>query len=155
MKAKFKNCFLIHSKYFPVLKGVSPLHSLFFCSPKITPRPQVFTVNSSIICRGLHFCDVTLTLLVQYDKVLSEFGQQHLGMVNYVCGFNQSEIGNILNELLIIILYWYLLLIVMLLNIFSYYIDIHISINCCRCWWLVFLMTYLTFRGWQKSLWAR
>ena len=27
MKATFNNCFIIHSKYFPVLKGVSP-----FCS---------------------------------------------------------------------------------------------------------------------------
>ena len=29
-KAEFNNCFIIHSKYFPVLKGVSPCHSLFF-----------------------------------------------------------------------------------------------------------------------------
>ena len=35
-KAKFNNCFRIHSKYFPVLKGVSLFRSLFFCSPKIT-----------------------------------------------------------------------------------------------------------------------
>ena len=29
---------------------------LLFCSPKITqPRPQVFSVNGSIICSGLHF----------------------------------------------------------------------------------------------------
>ena len=45
-KAEFNNCFIIHSKYFPVLKGVSPFRSLFFCSPKITQsRPQVFSVN--------------------------------------------------------------------------------------------------------------
>ena len=50
-KAEFNNCFIIHSKYFPVLKGVSP-----FRSPKITQsRPQVFSVNGSIICSGLHF----------------------------------------------------------------------------------------------------
>ena len=29
-KAKFNNCFIIHSKYFPVLKGVLPFCSLFF-----------------------------------------------------------------------------------------------------------------------------
>ena len=29
-KAKFNSCFIIHSKYFPVLKGVSPFRSLFF-----------------------------------------------------------------------------------------------------------------------------
>ena len=35
-KAEFNNCFIIHSKYFPVLKGVSPFRSLFFRSLKIT-----------------------------------------------------------------------------------------------------------------------
>ena len=55
-KAKSNNCFIIHSKYFPVLKGVSLFRSLFFCSPRITEsRPQVFSVNGSIICSGLHF----------------------------------------------------------------------------------------------------
>ena len=44
------------AEYFPVLKGVSPFRSLFFCSPKITqPHPQVFSVNGSIICSGLAF----------------------------------------------------------------------------------------------------
>ena len=43
-KAEFiNNCFIIQSKYFLVLKGVSPFRSLFFCTPKIAPpRPQVF-----------------------------------------------------------------------------------------------------------------
>ena len=31
-------------------------------------------------------------------KILSKFGEQQLVMVNYTCGFNQSETGNILNE---------------------------------------------------------
>ena len=44
-KAEFNNCFIIHSKYFPVLNGVSPFRSLFFCSPKSQSRPQVFLVN--------------------------------------------------------------------------------------------------------------
>ena len=35
-KAKFNNCFIIHSKYFPVLKGVSPFRSLFLRPLKIT-----------------------------------------------------------------------------------------------------------------------
>ena len=35
-KAKFNNCFIIHSKYFPVLKEVLPFRSLFFLSTKIT-----------------------------------------------------------------------------------------------------------------------
>ena len=33
-KAEFNNCFIIHSKYPPILKGVSPFRSLFFCSIK-------------------------------------------------------------------------------------------------------------------------
>ena len=35
-KAEFNNCFIIHSKYFPVLNGVSPFRSLFFLLIKIT-----------------------------------------------------------------------------------------------------------------------
>ena len=57
-KAEFNNnyCFIIHSKCFLLLQGVSPLRSLFFCSPKISQaRPQVFLVYSSIICIRLHF----------------------------------------------------------------------------------------------------
>ena len=45
-KAEFNNCFIIHSKYFPVLNGVSLFRSLLFCSPKSQFRPQVFSVNS-------------------------------------------------------------------------------------------------------------
>ena len=37
--------------------------------------------------------DIILTSSVQYDKILSKFGQQQLVMVNYACGFNQSETG--------------------------------------------------------------
>ena len=41
---------------FLLLKGVSPLRSLFFCSPDITqPCPQVFSVNGLIICGRLCF----------------------------------------------------------------------------------------------------
>ena len=55
-KAEFNNCFIIHSKYLLVLRGVSPFPSLFFRSPNITqPCPQVFAVNDSIIFSGLHF----------------------------------------------------------------------------------------------------
>ena len=32
---EFNNCFIIHSKYFPILKEVSSFRSLFFRSPKI------------------------------------------------------------------------------------------------------------------------
>ena len=55
-KAEINNCFIIHSDYILVLKGVSPLRSMFFRSPNITqPYPQVFSVNGSIICSGMHF----------------------------------------------------------------------------------------------------
>ena len=55
-KAEFNNCFITHSKYLLVLKGVSSFRSLFFRSPNMIQRcPQVFAVNSSITCSGLHF----------------------------------------------------------------------------------------------------
>ena len=42
-KAEFNNCVIIHSKYFPVLEGVSPFGSLFFRSTNITQScPRVF-----------------------------------------------------------------------------------------------------------------
>ena len=88
-KAEFNNCFIILSKYFPVLNGVSPFRSLFFCSPKSQSRPQVFSVNGWIICSGLHFWRHWLNM----TKILSTFGEQQLVMVNYACGFNQSETG--------------------------------------------------------------
>ena len=84
------NCFIIHSKYFLLLKGVLPLCCLFFCSPNMTqPCPQVFSVNGSIICSGLYFWRYWFNMA----KFLSKFGQQQLVMVNYACGFNQSETG--------------------------------------------------------------
>ena len=77
-KDEFNNCFIIHSKYFLLLKGVSPLRSLFFSSPNITqPCPHVFSVNGSIICSGLHFWRhrfinfrraAFLTSLIQYGE---------------------------------------------------------------------------------------
>ena len=33
-KAEFNDCFIIHSKYFSVLEGVSPFRFLFFRPPK-------------------------------------------------------------------------------------------------------------------------
>ena len=102
MKFEFNNCFIIHSKYF-----LSPLHSLFFRSPNITqPCPQVFSVNGSIIRSGLHFWrhfDVIGSIVFgrlhfwrhwfNTAEILSKFGEQQLVMVNYACGFNQSETG--------------------------------------------------------------
>ena len=116
-KAEFNNCFIIHSKYFLLLKGVSPLRSLFFRSTNITqPCPRVFSVNGSKICSGLHFWrhfDVIGSIIFgrlhfwhhwfNMAKILSKFGEQRLVMVNYACGFNQSETGKyfewIVNEI--------------------------------------------------------
>ena len=39
-----------------LFSGVLSFHSMFFCLPKIAqPCPQVFSVNGSITCSGLHF----------------------------------------------------------------------------------------------------
>ena len=87
---QIKEGVIIHSKYFPVLKGVSPFRSLFFCSPKTTQyRPKFFSVNGSIICSGLHFWRHWFNMA----KILSKFGEQQLVTVNHACGFNQSETG--------------------------------------------------------------
>ena len=95
---------IIHSKYFLVLKGVSPFRSLFFCSPNITQsRPQVFSVNGSIICSGLHFwCHwfnnfqraVFLTSLIQYDDDSLQIWWTAAGYGNYACGFINKPIRN-------------------------------------------------------------
>ena len=106
-KAEFNDCSIIHSKYFLLLKGVSPLCSLFFRSPNITqPCPQVLSVNSSIICSRLHFgrhFDLIGSVIFgglhfwrrwfNVAKTLSKLGEQQMVMVNYACGFNQSETG--------------------------------------------------------------
>ena len=74
---------------------------------KITQHcPQVFSVNGSIICSGLHFWrhfDVIGPIIFgglhfwrhwfNMPKILSKFGEQQLVMVNYACDFNQSKTG--------------------------------------------------------------
>ena len=82
-------------------------YALFFRSPNITQFcPQVFSVNGSIICSGLHFWrHFNVIGSINFGgmqfwrhwfnmaKILSKFGEQQLVMVNYGCGFNQSETG--------------------------------------------------------------
>ena len=65
-KAESNNCFIIHSKYFPVLKRSLAISLLCFCSPKITQScPQVFSLNGSLTCSGLHFrCHFDVTGLI-------------------------------------------------------------------------------------------
>ena len=83
---------------------LSPFHSLYFCSPKnnTTSSPgflgQRFNNRHraallTSFWRHLFNMAKFLTSSVQYDKVLSKFGQQRLVMVNYACGFIHSEAG--------------------------------------------------------------
>ena len=42
-----------------------------------------------------------MTSLIQYAKILSKFGEQQQVMVNYACGFNQSETGKYFEGIII------------------------------------------------------
>ena len=106
-KAEFNNCFIIHSKYF-LRANVETYSQPFFCSTKITQsRPQLFSVNCSIICSGLHFWfhwfnnlqrAALLTSLIQYDEVSFQIWWTAAGYGElYVVLTNQKR-GNILNE---------------------------------------------------------
>ena len=59
------------------------MSSLFFCSPIITQPLSQWVDNLQRAA--------LLTSLVQYDKIIFKCGQQKLVMMNYACGFNQSE----------------------------------------------------------------
>ena len=105
--AEFNDCFITHSKYFPVLREVSPFRFLSCWSLNITQSlPQNFSVNGSIMYSGLHFWrhfDVVGSIICRglhflrhwrnMSKILSKFCEQQLVMVNYACDFNQSETG--------------------------------------------------------------
>ena len=118
MKAEFNNCFIIHSKCYAILEGASLFRSMFFRSPNVTqPWPQVFSVNDSIICSGLHFWrrfDIIGSIIFcglyfwrhwfNMTKILSKFGEKQLVMVNYACGFNQSEMGKYFQWIIIMII---------------------------------------------------
>ena len=80
------------------------------------PCLQVFSVNGSIICSGLHFWrhfDINGSIIfggLQFwrhwfnmAKILSKFGEQDLVMVNYASGFNQSETGKYFEWIIIFI----------------------------------------------------
>ena len=113
-KAEFNNCFIIHSKYYLLLKGVSPLRSLFFPLTKyntalspgflgqrfnnlrravlltsLIQYGEDFDVIGSIIFGRLHFWHHWSNMA----KTRFKFGEQQLIMVNYACGLNQSETG--------------------------------------------------------------
>ena len=58
---------------------------VFLVTKNNTISSQVFSVNGSIICSGLHFWRHWFNM----TKILTKFGEQQLVMVNYVCGFYQ------------------------------------------------------------------
>ena len=73
--------------------------SVFPLTKYNTTSSQVFSVNGSIICGGLHFwCHLDVIGSIIFDglhfwrhwfnmaKILSNFGEQQLVMVNYACG---------------------------------------------------------------------
>ena len=97
---------------------------VFLLTLNITqPCPETFLVNHSIICSRLHFWhhfDVISSIIFgglhfwcHWDdwsnmaKILSRFSEQQLVMVNYACGFNQSETGKYFEWIIIgVILQW-------------------------------------------------
>ena len=111
-KAEFNNYFIVHSKYLPFLKGVLPFRSLFFCLSEITQSPfpiffrstfQLSAVGYTLTSFSRHWFNnvqraALLTSVGQYDKVLSNFGQQQLVMMNYASGLSNQKRENILNE---------------------------------------------------------
>ena len=85
-------------------KNISLYCVISLANFRLQPCPQVFSVNGSIICSGLHFWrhfDVIGLIIFgglhfwrhwfNMAEILSKFGEQQLVMVNYACGFNQSE----------------------------------------------------------------
>ena len=58
-----------------------------FTNKRTQPRPQVFSVNGALTCTKA----ALLTSLVHQTQNSSKFGHQYLVMVNYACGFSQSE----------------------------------------------------------------
>ena len=70
-KAEFNDCFIIHSKYFPVLKEGSPFRSLFFRSLKVTSTVELSAAGCTFDVRH-RFNNLKraalLTSLIQYRE---------------------------------------------------------------------------------------
>ena len=75
-KTEFNNCFIVNSKYFQILKLWKKMSSLFFCSPKIAqPRSQVFSINGSITCNGLHFWRHWFNMTKSFPDLVNRYGE--------------------------------------------------------------------------------
>ena len=109
-KAEFNNCLvhvIIYSKYFQTRRKWTLLNvflltknntasSLGFLGQRFNNLQQTALLTSfwRHWFNNLQLAAI-LTSLVQYDRICSKFGQQlQLVMVNYMCGFSQSEMGN-------------------------------------------------------------
>ena len=97
------------------LKLLNLLAAIFLLNKTTQSHPQLFSVNGSIICSGLHFWrhfDVIGSIICSglhfwrhwfnMTKFLSKFGEQQLAIVNYACGFNQSETGKYFEWIIIV-----------------------------------------------------
>ena len=95
-KAEFTNCFIIHSKYFLLLKGVSPLRSFVFPVTKYNT-----TLSPGFL--GQWFNNLQGAGLWRHwfnmVEILSKFGEQQLVIwwIMHVVLTNQ-KLENILNE---------------------------------------------------------
>ena len=91
---------------FSSLKLLNPIVAIFGLTKITQSRHQFLSVNGSIIGSGLHFWRHFLRHWFNnlqrlhfwrhwfnMTEFLSKFGEQKLAMVNYACGFNQSETG--------------------------------------------------------------
>ena len=84
---------IIYSKYFQTLKGENELFDFMRTKNNETSSRGFLGQRFNNLQR-----DALLTSVVQYDKIVSEFGQQQLLMVNYAYGLNHQKPENILND---------------------------------------------------------
>ena len=115
MKAEFNNCFMIHSKYFPVLKGVSPFVQFPLTKNNTDSSPDFLGQRFNNLQHFWRHRDVIGLIWQNFwrhhrrfnmTKFFPKFDQQQLVMLNYACGFNQSETWNVLNPVInVLILY--------------------------------------------------
>ena len=117
MKAEFNNYFIIHSKYFLIMLFVFLLTkynttlSPGFLSQRFNNLRWVVLLTS-LIQYGEHFDVIDSIIFGRFHfwrhwfnmaKIISKFGEQQLVMVNYACGFNQSETGKYFEWIMILI----------------------------------------------------
>ena len=86
-KAEFNNCFIIYSKYFQTLKGEN---AELFASPlskNNTTTFQVFLVNGSIVCSGLHFWRNWFNMTKFFPNLVKSSWLWWIMRVNWILNF--------------------------------------------------------------------